>query len=84
VGAAIAAPAPWTARAVISQAWLVAKQVAGPAAEQQQPAERHRVGVDHPFQVRPGEPERLLDMRQGHVDDGQVERDHQLGGGDDG
>jgi hypothetical protein len=31
-------------------------QVAGPAAEQQQPAERHRVGVDHPLQVRPEKP----------------------------
>ena len=30
-----------------------AEQVPGPAAEQQQPAEGQRVGVDHPFQARP-------------------------------
>ena len=106
VGAAIAAPAPCTARAAISQAWSVAsppsseasdedqqpgdedpaapEQVAGPAAEQQQPAERHRVGVDHPLQVGPGEAERGLDVRQGDGDDGQVEHDHELGRRDDG
>jgi hypothetical protein len=121
VGAAIAAPAPCTARAAISHAWSVAalhraggdqpglaggqpaeqrgqredqqpgdqdpaapQQVAGPSAEQQQPAERHRVGVHDPLQVRPGEAERGLDVRQRDDDDGQVEHDHQLGRRDDG
>jgi hypothetical protein len=60
------------------------QQVAGPAAEQQQPAERHRVGVHHPLQVRPGKAERGLDVRQRDHDDGQVEHDHQLRRGDDG
>jgi hypothetical protein len=60
------------------------EQVAGSPAEQQQAAERHRVGVREPLQVRPGEPERGLDVWQGDVDDGQVERDHQLGCRDDG
>ena len=60
------------------------EQVAGTAAEQQQPAERHGVGVDDPLQVGPGEAERGLDVRQGDVDDGQVEREHELGRRDDG
>ena len=87
VGAAIAAPAPCTARGG-DQPGLAGgepaeqrrqdedqqpgeedpaafEQVAGPAAEQQQPAERHGVGVDHPRQVRPGKAERGLDVRQG-------------------
>ena len=60
-----------------------AEQVPGPAAEQQQPAEGQRVGVDHPFQAGAGEAERALDVRQRDVDDGRVEHHHQLRGGDD-
>jgi len=59
------------------------EQVASPAAEQQQPAERHGVGVDHPLQVRSGETERVLDVRQRDSDDRQIKRDHQLSRGDD-
>ena len=55
-----------------------AEQVPGPAAEQQQPAEGQRVGVDHPFQAGPGKAERPLDVRQGDVDDGRVQHHHQL------
>ncbi len=61
-----------------------AQQVAGPAAEQQQPAERERVGVDDPLQVAAGEAERVLDVRQGHVHDGRVEHHHELRGRNDG
>jgi len=60
-----------------------AEPVPGPAAEQQQPAEGQRVGVDHPFQVRPGKAERPLDVRQRDVDDGRVQHHHQLRGGQD-
>jgi hypothetical protein len=54
-----------------------------PAAEQQQPAEGQRVGVDHPFQAGPGKAERPLDVRQRDVDDGRVQHHHQLRGGQD-
>ena len=37
------------------------EQVAGPPAEQQQPAEGERVRVNDPFQVGPGEVQRILD-----------------------
>ena len=46
-----------------------AEQVTGPAAEQQQAAERERVGVDDPFQAGAGKVQRVLDVRQGHVHD---------------
>ena len=59
------------------------EQVAHPPAEQQQAAEGERVGVDDPLQVRPGEVQRVLDVRQRDVDDGRVEHDHQLRGRDD-
>ena len=39
------------------------EDVAGPAAEQQQPAEGQRVGVDHPLQPGAREAERVLDVR---------------------
>ena len=58
------------------------EQVAGPPAEQQQPAEGERVGVDHPFQVGTGKVQRVLDVRQRHVHDRGVEHHHQLRGGD--
>jgi hypothetical protein len=60
-----------------------AEQVPGPAAEQQQPAEGQRVGVDHPFQAGSGKAERPLDVRQRDVDDGRVQHHHQLRGGED-
>ena len=60
-----------------------AEQVTGAAAEQQQPAESECIGVDHPLQAGPGEPERMLDVRQRHVHDRRVQHHHQLGGRDD-
>jgi hypothetical protein len=59
-----------------------AEQVSGPPAQQQQPAERQRVGVDHPLQARTGKPERTLDVRQSDVDDRRVQHHHQLRGRD--
>ena len=59
------------------------EQVAGAPAEQQQPAEGERVGVDDPFQVGTGKVQRVLDVRQRHVDDGGIEHDHELRGRDD-
>ena len=60
-----------------------AKNVSGPPTEQEQPAERQRIGVDHPLQARAGEAERPLDVREGDVDDGGIQHHHQLCGGDD-
>jgi len=60
-----------------------AQQVPGPAAEQQQPAEAERIGVDHPLQAARGEPQRPLDVRQRHVHDRDIQHHHQLRGGDD-
>ena len=58
---------------------LAPEQVPDPAAEQQQRAERQRVGGDHPLAVVVGEAEVALRGRQRDVDDGHVEHDHQLG-----
>ena len=55
-----------------------AKDVAGPATEQQQAAEGQGVGVDHPLQAGAGEAERGLDMRERDIDDRGVEYHHQL------
>jgi hypothetical protein len=62
---------------------LPAKNVTGAAAEQEQPSEGDRVGVHHPLQAGSGKAQRPLHMRQRHIDDGGVEHDHELGGGDD-
>jgi len=51
--------------------------------EQQQPAERQGIRVDHPLQAAAGESQGGLNVRQRDVDDGRVEHDHQLGGRDD-
>ncbi|HST41229.1 MAG TPA: hypothetical protein VLK58_17060 [Conexibacter sp.] len=61
-----------------------AEQVAEPAAEQQQPAERDRVGVDDPGERGVGEAERVADLRQRDVHDRDVERDDELRRRDDG
>ena len=58
---------------------LAAEQVGDPAAEQQQAAERERVGGDHPLAVVVGEAEVALGGGQRDVDDRHVEDDHQLG-----
>jgi hypothetical protein len=55
-----------------------ADEVGGAAAEQQEPAEHQRVGVDHPLQVRRRELEVVLDRRQRDVHDRGVEDDHEL------
>ena len=55
-----------------------AENVAGARAEQQQTAERQRVGVLHPREVGVGEAEALLDFRQAGDDDRDVEHDHQV------
>src|SRR5262249_20507047 len=55
----------------------------GPAAEQHQPAEGERVGVDHPFQPGAGKAERPLNVRQRDVEEGGVHPHHQLRGRDD-
>ena len=60
-----------------------AEQVAGPAAGQQQAAERERVEAGHPVQVGRGNVQRALHVRQGDVDDRVVEHQHQLRGRDD-
>ena len=60
------------------------QQVTGSSAEQQQTAEHQRVNVDDPGQVAVREAEPVLDMREGDVDDGPVEHDHELRRGDDG
>ena len=54
-----------------------ADQVAEPAGEQQQAAERDQVRVDDPREARLREVEVLLDRRQCNVHDGRVEHDHQ-------
>ena len=52
-------------------------QVAEPAREQEEAAERDQVGVDDPGEVVLAEPEVVLDRRKRDVDDGDVEDDHQ-------
>ena len=60
-----------------------AEQVAGPGAEEQQPAEGEDVGVEHPRQPAAREAAAPLDVGQGHVHDGGVEHHHELGREDD-
>ena len=55
----------------------LADQVADPAGQQQQPAERDQVGVDDPGEVGLGETKIVLDRGQRHVHDRRVEDDHQ-------
>jgi hypothetical protein len=57
---------------------LAPEQVAGAAAEEQEAAERQRVGVDDPLQVALGHVQVGLDRRQRHVHDRRVEDDHEL------
>ncbi len=61
---------------------LAPEQVAEPAAEQQQRAERQRVGGDDPLARVVGEAEVLLRAGQGDVHDRRVQHDHQLRDGD--
>ena len=62
---------------------FAAEQVGDPAAEQQQAAERERVGGDDPLALVVGEPELLLGGGERDVDDRHVEHDQQLGDADD-
>jgi hypothetical protein len=57
---------------------LAADQVGQPAAEQQQAAERQRVGGHDPLPVDVVEVQRVLRRRQCQVHHGQVEDDHEL------
>ena len=61
-----------------------AEQIAHPAAEQQEAAERERVGVDDPLEAVGGEAEIGLDGGQRDVHDRDVEDDHELRDGEDG
>ena len=58
---------------------LAAEEVAEAAAEQQQAAERERVGGDDPLAGVVGEAEVVLRDGQRDVHDRRVEHDHQLG-----
>ena len=62
---------------------LAAEQVGQPAAEQQQAAERQRVGGDHPLPVRGGEAQRPLRRRQRDVHHRDVQHHHELRQADD-
>ena len=62
---------------------LAPDEVAEPAGQQQQAAERDQERVDHPGQVALAEVELTLDRRQRDVHDRHVEHDHQLGQADD-
>ena len=62
---------------------LAAEQVAEPAAEQQQAAERERVRGDDPLALVVAEAEVLLGRGQRDVHDGRVEHDHQLSDAED-
>src|SRR5262249_11260580 len=58
------------------------EDVAGPAAKQQQTAERECIGVDNPLQAGTGEAQRVLDVGECDVHDRGVEYHHELGSGD--
>jgi hypothetical protein len=61
-----------------------AEEVARPAAEQQEAAERERVGVDDPLEAVDREPEIGLDRGKRDVHDRDVEDHHELCDGEDG
>src|SRR5262249_6087410 len=54
------------------------EEVGHPRAEQEKPAVREDVAVDHPLQALLTEAEILLDRRQGDVEDRRVEDVHEL------
>ena len=54
------------------------KEVAHPAAEEEEAARHQRVTIDDPGQTPAGEPQRLLDRGERHVHDGDVDDDHEL------
>ncbi len=60
-----------------------AEDVTGARAQQQQAAERQRVGALHPREARGREVQRAVDLRQRGDDDRDVEHDHQVRGEDD-
>jgi hypothetical protein len=62
---------------------FAAEQVGQPAAQQQQATEGEAVGGHHPLPVGGGEPQGRLRRGQRDVHDRRVERDHQLGEGDE-
>ena len=58
---------------------LAAEHVAQPAADQQQAAERQRVGGYHPLPVAVREAQGVLSRRQGDVHHGGIQHHHELG-----
>ena len=60
-----------------------AEQVGGPAAEDEQAAEGDRVPGDDPAHGVGGHVQLALDRGQGHVDDAEVEHDHERGDEDE-
>lgn len=58
------------------------EHIGQPPAEQQQTAEGHDVGVEHPRERLGGEAEVALDVRQSHSDDRGVHDDDELRSGD--
>ena len=56
------------------------EQVGHPAAEEKESSEHQPVGDDHPLQRALADVQVLLDGRQRHVHDRDVEHDHELGG----
>jgi hypothetical protein len=61
-----------------------ADQVGGAATQQQAAAERHGVGTDHPLQLLRVDLQRAAHVVQGDEDDGGVQGDDQLRGGQQG
>ena len=62
---------------------LAADQVAQATGHQEETAEGDQVGVDYPGQAGLAEVEALLNVGEGHVDDGAVEGVHEHGQADD-
>jgi hypothetical protein len=82
--AAIRAPAkPCAARAPISSPRSdhppLPEVICRAPSEQQKAGEGNRIRVDHPLQIGRREAKARLDRWQRHVDDAQVEDDHELG-----
>ena len=59
------------------------EQIGQSTAEQDQPASREHVAVDHPGQAGPTESEVVLDVREGDIHHGDVEHQHELDQSDD-
>lgn len=58
------------------------EDVAAPSAEKQQATKGNGISANDPFEINSAEVELSLDGRQGNVDDGDVQYNHELGYGD--